>query len=93
MNHMFGKKFQGSYMELIVNMTATEEQENGDYKSGPLVLRAFIVDADDKFVYLGENPLQVDSFVKIEDIKYGVITDPSSFDDILVDSERDTDLN
>ena len=93
MSTLFLKKFQGSFVELVINLTMTEELENGDSKVGPLILQSFVVDIDDKFVYLGQNPLQVDSAIKIDDIRLVNITDPSNYEDDILDPERDKELN
>lgn len=89
----FLKKFQGKYLEFVINMQMTEELESGDTRVGPLVLKAFVVDVDDRFVYLGDNNLEIDSAVKIDDIRFVSIVDMSIFDDEILDPERSEDLN
>lgn len=96
--NLFLKKFQGQYMEFVINMTMNEEfadPQSGEpmTRIGPLVIQAFVVDVDDNFVYLGNNPLEIDSAVKIEDIRYVSIVEPVGFEDSISDPERDESLN
>lgn len=64
MNSLFLKKLHGKMVQVITNNSMLT-----DHGPAPLVEAGFLVDCDDKFLYLGsQNPLEITKAIKIDHI-------------------------
>ena len=87
---LFRKNFQGQFVEIVADMEIRDEEGS----KMPLVTKGYIVDCDDKFIYLGSTPIEIDSCIKFDDLKFCTISDPDDFEEVLSPGpESDTDLN
>ncbi len=68
---MFLKKFQGQYVEIVTKRDMLTEMGNA-----PLMVYGFIVDMDNEFLYLGENPIQIARALSKADISLIEVADP-----------------
>lgn len=92
---MFLKKFQSQFVEIITKRDMVISQEDGSAVNAPLIVHGFVVDEDNAFVYLGENPLQISRAVSKADISLVEITDPSNYEEEMefAGPETDEELN
>lgn len=88
-NSVFGLSFEGEYVHIITKIktrrqyTNTESGEVID-EVAPLTIQGFVLDMDDKFFYLGEDPMLISKAIKITSVSYIEISKPkSAYDDIL----------
>lgn len=89
----FLKHFKDELVEIITTMETVEEI-NDELVGKPVVFQGIVVDADDKFVYLGALEGTVESSLKLDDIRYCNKIEAESFEEIFgADPERDTELN
>lgn len=87
---LYLKYFQGQFVEIIAEVNMIDDEDN----KVPLLIQAFVVDRDGENTYLGTSPLEVNSSLLNDDIKFTTITDPSNFEDSIINGpETDSDLN
>lgn len=59
---VFWISFAGQFVEILCKYETAEKM--------PLVIQAHLVDIDDEYYFLGENPIEVDSAVKKADVVF-----------------------
>lgn len=95
MSSLYLKYFQGQFVEVVAEVTMTEEDgPDGQGNKVPLLLHAFVVDRDNDNTYFGHSPLEVSCSLSNADIKFTTITDPESYEDTMImGPESDESLN
>ncbi len=95
MSSLYLKYFQGQFVEVIAQVTMTEESDvEGQESKVPLLLHAFVVDRDNENTYFGHSPLEVSCSLSNADIKFTTITDPEVYEDSMFSGpESDESLN
>ena len=99
---VFGLSFEGEYVNILTKMISHRSMQNVDTgditeENTPLTVTGFVLDIDDEFIYLGEDPHQISKAVNRESVEYVEINNPTSpFDDILDqlgDKPEEKDIN
>lgn len=78
----FFSSFIAQYCEIMASL------ETPDTKSGvmPMVMNAYIVDADDEFFFLGSNPLEITIAVKRDAVNFIQIIEDLSEEELLLNN-------
>lgn len=66
---LFWVTFIGEYVEVLCKF------ETPDSGRMPLAVQGYMLDADDKFYYIGKNPLEIASAVNKNDVAYVCVID------------------
>lgn len=88
-NSVFGLSFEGEYVYIVTKIKTKRQYTNPETgeivdEVAPLGILGFILDMDDKFFYLGEDPHQISKAIKITEVSFIEISKPkTAYDDIL----------
>ena len=90
---LFTSTFIGEYVEIVAKFFQTfkEETENGIIEgSGPASIKGFLLEFDDDYYYLGDDPNSVNKVIKKEGVWYiEIVENKSQYDQILDDMQVD----
>lgn len=88
LNTLFAKNFVGLEVELMINLYHKVEEHSEDgmlAEQSPLMVRGYILDLDEYYIYLGDTPDAITKFVKKELVCGGDLVQDSGdgLDDML----------
>ena len=90
-NDLFESIFQGEYVEIIQGIDMAKEGPI------PVAIYGYVLDTDDKFIFIGDSPHEINKAILKSSIKIISITTPRTEEDDLLDSipepNREEDFN
>lgn len=86
--NLFDITFIGEYVEIILKVFSSFQEENEHGISGgsvPTSVKGFLLETDDTYYYLGDEPNSISRAVKKNDVSYVEMSEPNNFMENMLD--------
>lgn len=86
---LFGQTFIGQDVTITVNVTNSvnfEMNNGGTVETMPLFYEGILMDIDDEYYYLGDNPIEISHAIRKSSVVHIIINEQKTMYDALLDS-------